>query len=287
MTTIVNKTALSKSLGIARSSLYYHPKKPREDETIKQAILAVQSDHAAYGHKRIARDLGLNKKRILRVMKKFNLKPKIRRGAPFKPEDQNTLPTNVLDIAATLCPIHPNVLWAGDFTYIPWEDGFLYLATVLDVFSREVVGWHIGMRHTADLVMTAFADAVMRQDQRPAIFHSDQGSEYVSGAYERMLARLGVTPSHSPKASPWRNGYQESFYSNFKLELGNPKDYGDLGHLIEAIHRQITYYNERRIHTSLNMPPLQFRTRYENKTTALSTVLSLTNSSMIRSPMSV
>jgi len=286
MTTLTNKTALSKSLGIARSSLYYHPRKPLEDETIKQAILAVQSDHAAYGHKRIARDLGLNKKRILRVMKKFHLHPKVRRGVPFKPGDQGNPPTPVRNIAATICPIRPNVLWVGDFTYLPWEGSFLYLATVLDVYSREIVGWHIGTRHTTDLVMAAFADAVMRQDCRPAIFHSDQGSEYVSGAYTAMLEQLGVAPSHSPKASPWRNGYQESFYSNFKLELGNPKYYVDMGRLIEAIHRQITYYNERRIHTSLNMSPLKFRTRYENKTTALSAVL-FTNSSVIPSPMSV
>ncbi|PIQ43524.1 MAG: hypothetical protein COW05_04180 [Gammaproteobacteria bacterium CG12_big_fil_rev_8_21_14_0_65_46_12] len=254
-----NKAALARKMSIARSSLYYRPKKPKEDEVLKEQILSVLDDHAAYGHKRIAMELGVNKKRVLRVMHLYKIRPRLLRGKPTKPEDRGKLPTKTPNIAKTICPIQPNVLWVGDFTYMAWHGGFVYVATVLDVYTREIVGWHVGLRHTTDLVMEAFFDAMRRTGTRPQIFHSDQGSEYVSGDYEKMLETLGVTPSHAEKASPWQNGYQESFYSGFKLEFGNPKQYFTLGELVEAVHHQICYYNGKRIHTALKMPPHRFR----------------------------
>ena len=272
-----NKARLARRLGIARSSLYYKPKKPEEDEQISKEILAVLEEHPSYGHKRIALELGYNKKRILRIMNNYKIRPKIMRGKPFKPKDMGNLPSKVPNIAKTICPIQPNVLWVGDFTYIPWHGGFVYLATVLDVYTREIVGWHIGLRHTSDLVIQAFFDAMNRNQIAPQIFHSDQGSEYLSGEYEQMLYNLGVTPSHSEKGSPWENGYQESFYGNFKLELGNPNRFNELGELAEVIHQQMCYYNQRRIHTSLKMSPVRFREQYENKIMALSAMKILTN----------
>ena len=156
------------------------------------------------------------------------------------------------------------------FTYIPWKDDFIYLATVLDVYTREIVGWHIGMRHTTDLVIKAFIDAVERTKKTPQIFHSDQGSEYVSGEYDLLLQNMNVKASQSKKSSPWENGFQESFYNQFKLELGNSKNFNDLGLLIAAIHSQVRYYNERRIHSALKMPPAIFRRQREYKNTAAS-----------------
>jgi transposase InsO family protein len=268
MPTTKSKTTLAKELGIARSSLYYKPKKPKEDGEIKEKIVALRNEHPAYGHRRMALFLGLNRKRIHRIMKKFGIRPKIMRGRPWKLGDIGKLATAIPNLAKTLCPIAANVLWAGDFTYIPWRGDFIYLATILDVFTREIIGWHIGERHTADLVIQAFLDATERTRKRPQIFHSDQGSEYVSGQYELLLANLGVKPSQSKKGSPWENGFQESFYNQFKLELGNPARFNDLGELVEAIHRQLGYYNDRRIHLVLKMPPTVFRVRHENTTAA-------------------
>lgn len=256
----VTKKALAKKLGIGRSSLYYKAKKPPEDEKLKLRILAIMAEHPAYGHRRIALELKLNKKRIGRVMKKNGLKPKVRRGRrPVKPEDQkrqNSLITNIFTI---LCPIQPNVVWAGDFTYIWFEGRFWYLATVIEVYTREILGWHIANHHTSALIIEAFKDAVERTGNIPSYFHSDQGSEYVSGIYRVLLDGHGVMPSHSEKGSPWQNGFQESFYSNFKLELGKVGCLENVGQMIEAIHRQIAYYNGRRIHTALKMPPTVFR----------------------------
>ena len=250
---------------ISRSTLYYKPKKPPQNEELKQKILHVLDNHPAYGHKRIAMELGVNKKRILRVMNLYGIRPRLLRGKPTKQADLGNLPTKVPNVAKTICPIQANVLWAGDFTYLPWDGGFVYAATVLDVHTREIVGYHIGLRHTTDLVMEAFQDAMRRTQTRPQIFHSDQGSEYVSGSYEKMLEQLNVMPSHAKKSSPWENGYQESYYNQFKLELGNPKRYHALGELAEAIHRQIYYYNTARIHTALKMPPQRFRLKQAAK----------------------
>jgi transposase InsO family protein len=272
MKTSSNKTALARKLGVCRQSLYYAKKKPKKDEEIKTRILTVQEEHPAYGHKRIALHLKLNRKRILRVMKLFHLKPRLMRGKPWKPNDIGKPATGIRNLAETICPVAPNALWAGDFTYIPWEGKFVYVATVLDVFTREIIGWHIGLHHTSDLVMRALLDAVERTGLTPHIFHSDQGSEYVSEAYETLLSNLNIRASQSKKSSPWENGYQESFYNNFKLELGNPKQLQNLGALSEAVYRQIRYYNNKRIHTSLKMPPVIFHNVYKNKTTTMAVV---------------
>lgn len=265
-TTILTKTALAHKIGVCRQSLYYRSKKEPADQQLKTAIAMVHDTHPAYGHKRLAWELGVNKKRVLRVMKKFDIHPRVLRGKPHKPQDKGNPPTATPNIAGTLCPIRPSVLWAGDFTYIPWHNCFVYLATVLDVWTREIVGWHVGLRHTTDLIMAAFLHGAERMDVTPKIFHSDQGSEYVSGRYEKLLTMLGVQASNSAKASPWQNPYQESFYSQFKLELGNAKQYQTLPELVEAIHLQIVYYNTRRLHTALKMPPTTFRQKQEQGT---------------------
>lgn len=256
----VSKTALAVELGIARSSLYYKPKKPAADEELKTKITEVMREHQAYGHRRVAIALGINRKKIRRVMKLYGLKPLIRRRVrPHKPDDEKCEETRVKNILKLLCPIQSNIVWAGDFTYFWFIDRFWYVATVIDIYTREIVGWHIANHHTTSLIIDAFTDAVRRTQKSPQYFHSDQGSEYTSGTYGLLLNSHGTIPSHSTKSSPWQNGYQESFYSNFKLELGNINRFEHIGELIEAIHTQITYYNNHRIHSALRMSPVQFK----------------------------
>ena len=202
-------------------------------------------------------------------MRKNHLKPRIRRGfRHLKPDDLGRPETRVINILKLLCPFRPNVVWAGDFTYFWFMDRFWYLATVIDVRTREIVGWHVANHHTTALIIEAFKDAVRRTGTVPDYFHSDQGSEYVSGGYESLLREHGTIPSQSRKGSPWQNGYQESFYANFKLELGNIKRCLHVGELIEAIHQQIDYYNNRRIHLALKMSPMKFRCLQEQKQSA-------------------
>lgn len=260
------KVALAKKLGISRSSLYYKPKKPPADEEVRIKIIAVMEEHPAYGHRRISIELGMNRKKIKRLMNKFHLKPKLRRGfRPMKPDDLGRPETKNINILKSICPLHQNIVWAGDFTYLWFCGRFWYVATVIDVHTREILGWHLGSHHTTALIIEAFKDAVRRIKTTPKYFHSDQGSEYVSGAYESLLESYGITPSNSRKSSPWQNGFQESFYNNFKLELGDVKRFAHAGELIEAIAQQLAYYNHRRIHLSLKMPPSVFRKIQQQK----------------------
>ena len=270
-TSKATKTALAKELGVARSSLYYQRKKPPSDQALKTKILEVMQEHPAYGHKRIAIALKMNKKKIGRVMNLYGLHPRLcrRRKVPVKPEDIGREELKIPNVLKQICPIRENVVWAGDFTYLWFLDRFWYVATVIDVYHREIVGWYIANHHTTDLIIEAFEDAVRRTGKTPQYFHSDQGSEYVSGRYGNLLNMHGVLPSFSKKSSPWQNGFQESFYNNFKLELQNPERFADVGELIEAIHQQIHYYNHKRIHTSLKMPPITYREIQGQKKTAL------------------
>lgn len=164
----MTKVALAKKLGVSRSSLYYQSKKRASDEELKQKIIAVMAEHQAYGHRRVAIALTKNKKPIIRVMRKFGLKPKVRRGwRPTKSEDQNRPETRVENVLKVLCPLRANVVWAGDFTYFWFIDRFWYLATVIDIYTREIVGWHIANHHTTALIMDAFNDAARRTKTSP------------------------------------------------------------------------------------------------------------------------
>ena len=254
------KTALAQKLKISRGMLYYKHKKPVEDEKLKVGIEKVLAHHPAYGHRRIAMELGLNRKRIRRIMKKFHLMPKRRRNQKFiKPDDLGKPETGYINLIENFCPIRSNVVWVGDFTHIRFGDCWVYLATVMDIYTREIVGWHFATTHAKDLVIDAFLDALDKRRQVPVYFHSDQGSEYESDEYLKLLENQGVIISMSRKSSPGENGYQESFYSGFKLDIGSTNHYQDLGELIEAVAGTIHYYNTERIHTRLKTAPEKFR----------------------------
>lgn len=266
----MTKAELAQALGISRSALYYQRTLPSKDLELKQAIQQVLSTHPSYGHKRIAWELKVNKKRVLRVMTKFEVKPYRRRVKPKpKQDDQGKQPAPYLNLVKKICPLRPHAIWAGDFTWIPYQGNFLYLATLLDIYTREIVGWSVSRYHTKQLVIDTFNHAVAQTGQIPAYHHCDQGSEYDSHEYTELLENQGITISMSAKGHPWENGYQESFYSQFKVDLGDPQRFETEGELIEAIHQAIYYYNKRRIHTSLKMPPLVFREQYILKTKQL------------------
>ncbi|HLD70788.1 MAG TPA: IS3 family transposase [Negativicutes bacterium] len=252
-----SKKQLAEELGVSRQSLYYQPKLPEKDLLLKSEIETVMAKHKRYGHKRIAMELRMNKKRIRRVMKLFGLKPKRNRKAPGKPQDQHQAPMTIPNLLKEMLIEAPNQAWVNDFTYLPYFGRFVYLATTEDLFTREIIGWAVSPRHDADLVIASTMNA-LKNHPAPAISHSDQGSEYRGVRYQGTLLITGIKPSMSEKASPWQNGHQEGFYSEFKLELGHPEAYLTLGELIEAIALQIHYYNYQRIHTALKCPPTVF-----------------------------
>lgn len=259
----VTKTELATVLGVSRSSLYYQPKRPALDLEMKSQIESVLVDYPSYGHKRVAIELKLNKKRIRRVMKKFNLKPFRRRSRkPYKKDDLGKPPTKYPNLIKNFCPIRPNVVWVSDFTFIEFQGRFIYLATVMDLFTREIIGWNISRFHNKELVIGALLNALAQAKGPPVYTHSDQGSEYEAGDYTTLCETNGIQVSMSKKASPGENAFQESFYSTFKLDLGSTDQFESLGELVEALHLQIHKYNNQRIHTALKMSPKQFREQY-------------------------
>jgi transposase InsO family protein len=268
----VTKAALARRLGISRGSLYYRPKLPEKDWALKQQIEEVLHRYAGYGHKRIAPELHVNKKRVLRVMKKFGIKPYRRRPKkPRKKRDEGTEAAPYQNLLLTLpFPDKPHFIWVKDFTYLLFHGRFVYLATVMDLFTRMVVGWHALTAHTAVLVKGAFLAAVSTVGHAAPYCHSDQGSEYTAAEYIAFVQMMQVTVSMSRKGCPWENGYQESFYSQFKLDLGDPNRFETLGELIEEIAHTIHGYNHARIHTALRMPPMAFARQYELQRSNLS-----------------
>jgi putative transposase len=259
------KSTLAKRLGVARSTLYYKSKKAEADEEARTLIEEVMIGNPAYGHKRIALELHWNKKKVLRLMKKFNLKPKLRRGQKWqKKGDLGLVPSGYPNLVSNWCPIEPDVVWFADFTYLKVRDSFLYLATVIDGYTKEVLGFAISRRHNRQLVKEATLEAIAFRQKLPQYFHTDQGSEYQSEEHLKILENMGIQVSMSEKGSPWQNGHQESFYSQFKLELGKLHHLSE-GEIVEKIYQQIYYYNHLRIHTTFKMPPRQYYLNHMNR----------------------
>lgn len=252
-------TELAARLGIARSTLYYHPILPERDLELKTQIQEVWKEFPEYGSRRLATELGFNRKRLKRVMRYFGLKPPRRRVRLNKEEDLGKAPSPFPNLPQTLTPAAPNIAWVADFTYLLFQGEFLYLATVLDMFTREVLGWNILSARTVELVRGAFEEALLRAGTTPYLLHSDQGSQYTATEYLFYLEQRGIKISMSEKSSPWQNPHQESYYSQFKLELGDPNRFQTLGELVTQIQYLIHRYNTRRIHSALNMSPVSFR----------------------------
>lgn len=254
----LSKLQVAAALKISRSSLYYQSKmKIRDQEFLVEIVCAMKKD-PAYGKDRLAIKLKANHKKVSRIMNKFNLKPARRRKKPRKKSDEKQEPTKYPNLIKDVIPSSANLIWVSDFTYINFQNKFVYLATVMDVFTRQIIGWEIQTRHTANLVKSALQDAFVRTKNRPQIFHSDQGSEYRSEIITDTLESQNIKISMSNKSSPWQNAYQESFYAGFKLDLGDPDRFESLGELVAEIHQTINYYNKHRIHTALKMSPDEF-----------------------------
>lgn len=265
-----NKSQAAKKLGISRSSLYYKSKQPQKDWGLKCKIEEVLREHPSYGHKRLAIELGVNKKRTLRVMKLFGIEPYRRRGKKWKKpakEPENVVKNLLMEIE----PEHPNHIWVTDFTHIDWGKTRLYFATMMDLFTRRIVGFSVLTNHSIQLIIGSLFSSIHKHPP-PEILHSDRGSEYTSGDMKIILSCLGITQSMSNAGCPWENGYQESFYNQFKIDLGDPNRFETLGELIYEIYRLIHVYNTTRIHSALKMPPQTYALQYQVQEYLLETV---------------
>ncbi len=186
-------------VGIKRTHQYYKHKQPAKDWKTKQLIEEALRDHPAYGHKRLAVHLKINKKRVLRVMKLFGIKPYRRvTKKRFVYKAKGSIFSNLLLFEQ---PKDRGDIYASDFTYIKFQGKWVYVAMVLDVYTREVVGVSVLTTHNAQLAMNALLCSVLHRSP-PRIIHSDQGSEYTSKDYKtinyynrsRIHSALGMAP---------------------------------------------------------------------------------------------
>jgi transposase InsO family protein len=236
--------------------LYYARKQPERDWQMKIAIEEVLRVHPSYGHRRIATALGRKDERpVLRVMKLFGIKAYRRRGKKWKKSKKQAV--EYPNLLMGTVPLREHDAWVADFTYLPFHGETVYVATVMDVYTRRILGLSVLTTHASVLVVQALWAALLAHPH-PRIFHSDNGVEYNAAAFREILTNCNVQISRSKKGCPWENGYQESFYDKFKVELGDPNRFSSLGELVAAIYQQTHYYNTARIHSAFNMPPSVF-----------------------------
>lgn len=239
-------------LGINRKNIYRSLQQPARDQALKQQIEAVHREHPAYGHRRVAMHLGINHKRAQRVMAKFNLRPPRRRLPRYSTvsSPHHTYSNLLKDMTVST----PHQVWCSDLSRLVYRGSFWYLATVEDRATRQILAARLGKRHDSQLVLATLRQAVA-VGRTPAIFHSDQGTEFMAQCCTDYLEQRGVRISVSDVASPWQNGYVEAFFGRFKHELGDLDRFETPGEMIEAVYQHIHYYNHQRIHTALRLPP--------------------------------
>lgn len=250
---------------INHKNIYHKSKLFVRDLVVKGKIEDTFKTNPAYGHRRLAIDLKMNKKKILRVMHEFNLKPprlwyqkKYITHSDLTYQDRYT---NLLqDTTRTTCRIGD--VWSSDLTYVKFQEKFIYLAIIQDIVSKEIIAFNLSSSHDADVVLKTLKEAMVKVRKPPMIFHSDRGREFLSENCITFLENLKVKISVSDPGSPWQNSWSESFFSRFKTEFGSFNRFETLGELIENIFEYISYYNNTRIQVKLKMSPLQFKLKY-------------------------
>jgi transposase InsO family protein len=239
-------------------------------ERVKNAF---HEGRGTYGTRRIQRQLAkqnhmVSRRRIGRLMAESGLACKTKRR--FKPTTTDS--KHALSIAPNLLNRQfsvaaPNRVWAGDITYIPTQEGWLYLATVIDLYSRQVVGWSMQNHMRAELVNDAILAAIWKR--KPAanlIWHTDRGSQYASTSHREILADHTIVQSMSRKGNCWDNAVSESFFHTLKTELTHQKTFETIERAKQAVFEYIeVFYNRTRIHSNNNyMSPVDYENMHAN-----------------------
>ncbi len=239
-----------------------------------EALLAhIRSIHAEvkgeYGwprmHKELlARGIRVGKERVRRLMQQHGIKAKTKRKFVVTTDSRHSLPVAADLVQRRFNPEAPNRLWCGDITYLATDEGWLYLAAVIDLHSRQVVGWNLQPHMHTGLVKDALAMAWWRR--RPtagAIFHSDRGSQYCSHEFQQALKGWGIRSSMSRKGNCWDNAAAESFWGRLKAASVHGHKFATREQARQAVMDWIAFYNHRRLHSSLGyLSPMQCEHRW-------------------------
>lgn len=252
------KSVIAEAVGISRKNIYYQRKQPEKDKALLVQINEVHAANPAYGQYRVALHLKINHKRTERVMRLNHIKAPRHKKKFFC--TVSTYNHNYVNLIHEITPSEftPNLIWVCDVSYFKHQGQFWFLATIEDLATRKILASQVGKHHNSALIIATIKQAILLTGCTPTYFHTDQGTEFMARDTTDYLELHNVKVSVSAKASPWQNGYKESFFGHFKDEFGDIERFDTPGQLIEEIYSQIRYYNYDRIHRSLKMSPMDY-----------------------------
>ena len=245
------------------------PTQAERDIALRDAIERIVLEFPGYGYRRVTAELhrqkwDVNHKRVLRVMRQEALLCQLQRSWTTTTDSRHSL-TVYPNLLAGQELRGPTQAWVADITYVRLPTAFVYLACVLDAWSRRCVGWRLSRTIDTSLTLAALEAAIrVRQPERGLIHHADRGVQYASTAYVERLLAIGAQVSMSAKGNPYDNAKAESFFKTLKREEVYLNQYetfadaeGQIGHFIDD------GYNQKRLHSSLNyLPPVEYESRY-------------------------
>jgi putative transposase len=287
-------TAMCRVLQVTRSGYYAYRTRPvarraSQDEVLAVAILeAFRAGRGHYGAPRVQqqlrnRGIRISKRRSARLLREQGLrasKPPRRINTTDSRHDE-PIAANLL--AQEFSASAPNQKWAGDITYIPTEQGWMYLAVILDLFSRRVIGWAMSDRIDAQLTQAALLMAVVaRRPTSSILLHSDRGVQYAAGDYRQMLTDWSLTASMSRRGNCYDNAVSESFFASLKKELVHQAVYASRAEAEAAIFEYIeVFYNRVRLHSTIGyMTPAGYEENWNRIHTSHSALDYMLNTSL-------
>ena len=252
---------LCRCLRVSRSGFYAWRRRPpclrsREDVLLRHRLRVIHTmPRRLYGRPRLHRALRddgtrIGDQRLRRLMREANLTAVGRRAFRVTTDSSHAWPTAANHLRRDFAVAAPNERWAADITAIPTRAGWCYLAVVLDLGSRRIVGWAVRSSLEVELVLAALHVAVALRGA-PTLHHSDRGTQYASYAYRSLLERRGVTVSMSRVGNCWDNAPVESFFSSLKAELVSTADWSTHDEAEAAIADYLRFYNHQRLHSAL------------------------------------